>query len=115
VPEDAEVTDLAPRRGYLWQRLREEIAEEFAELVGPSLTERGQLNGAWDDWRIGTEERAAARTRIGEEWSRKLVLAAKSYAGSASAAARRARMTPTQVAIAERREARKQRRAGSAA
>jgi len=98
-------------RGYLWQCLEAEILDEFSQLSGASLIDEDrQLVGAWDDRRIRAEERAAAEIRLGPEWARRLVVDAKRRAGAASKDAQRARMTPSQIIIAQRREERKQRR-----
>lgn len=56
------------------------------------------------------EEREQATRRIGEQWARELVALSKSRAGEASSLARKSRLTPTQIALAEARENRKARR-----
>lgn len=75
------------------------------------LNEERQLGGAWEDRRIRAEERHAAEKRMGEEWARQLVIDAKKRAQAASEAVRVAKLTPTQLVLAQRRADRKRRRA----
>lgn len=98
-------------RGYFWQNLDGEIAEEFAALSSVStLGDVFLARAAWEDRRVLSEERAAAAERIGEDWSARLVENAKIRAGEISSIARKAKMTPTQIALAEARQQRIARR-----